>query len=85
MNLFKKVFRCQLHGRREKQFLDLVARGSGDEALKQLLEDKLQEYAPDKKLDQLSADALFDTIMQKAQNPAPAPVVEMKARWSQPA
>lgn len=78
--LFKRFFDANCTEEERREFLDLVARGSGDEALKQLLEDKLQEYAPDKKLDQLSADALFNTIMQKAESRKPARIVKMNRR-----
>ena len=78
--LFRKYFDASSTEEERREFLELVAQGSQDEDLQQLLEEKLQEYAPDKQLDQLSADTLFNTIMQKSDHREPARVVKLNRR-----
>ncbi|WP_127129746.1 FecR family protein [Pseudoflavitalea rhizosphaerae] len=78
--LFRKYFDAGCTEEERREFLELVAQGRQDQTLHQLLEEKLQEYAPDRKLDQLSADALFSNIMQKAAHGGPARVVKLNRR-----
>lgn len=80
--LFRKYFDASCTDEERREFLELVAQGRQDQTLHQLLEEKLQEYAPDKKLDQLSADALFSNIMQKTEQRGPARVVKLNRRPS---
>lgn len=81
-HLFSRYFDAGCSEEERREFLQLVAQGEDDETLRELLERKLQLYAPDRQLDQLSADALFANIMQQADAnaPEPAKIVHMNKR-----
>ncbi|MBO9634251.1 MAG: FecR domain-containing protein [Chitinophagaceae bacterium] len=80
--LFERYFDKTCTEGERQEFLQLIASGEQDEALKALLDSKLQHYAPDRKIDNKEADALFSAVLKKAESPEPATVLSLKPKPS---
>lgn len=80
--LFKRYFDKTCTEGERQEFLELIASGEQDEALKALLGSKLQQYAPDRKMDNHAADELFTVVLKKADSPEPATVLNLEPAQS---
>lgn len=80
--LFKKYFDKTCTEEERREFLELIASGEQDEALKVLLESKLEQYAPDRKMDSLAAGDLFKSVLKKTDTREPATVLPLEQRPS---